>query len=161
MILKSKDMHLKEEWELLRESKTNVHKEDDVDHRFEVKLVRKRSEPIEKEMRFIDMCRKAERKCVLGLDSSVYGKLNRLRGLRNRVHIQAVQHDRDNDWWTFDVKDFSLMKEVLEAILTSNLFVEQRDYARLFYWLDPRHGVPRSEVEQGDSADGLTAATDL
>lgn len=86
-------------------------------------------------MRFIEMCRDAKKMKLLGVSSDVYLKLYHLRHLRNRVHINSVQHDRDNDFWVFEDKDIKLMKKVLRSILKSEIFSPYDKYDELFDWL--------------------------
>ena len=82
------------------------------------------------------MCKVAEKSKVLGVNSDVYAKLNRLRKLRNRIHIHAVQHDRDNDFWVFAAEDLALMESVLAAVLKSTIFEPHPNYDNVFYWLE-------------------------
>ncbi len=135
MLLRADGLNQKGEWEIVQQSKTNPHVVNGVEHRYEITEYKKLDTPVDIEMRFIDLCRKAEKKGVLGVSSSVYAKLNHLRQLRNRVHIHSVQHDRDNDWWTFDLHDGNLMREVLLEILKSQVFSPHAEYEKMFGWL--------------------------
>ena len=135
MLLKGSNSQVKNKWEELQSRVTNSYTDCGVEHRFEVRHLRRRLQPVDIEMRFIDMCRMAERKHLLGISSDVYAQIGHLRSLRNRVHIHSVQHDRDNDWWTFSVSDYFLMKGVLKAVLRAEIFSPYPNYDQLFYWM--------------------------
>ena len=87
------------------------------------------------EMKFIDMCKRAEKTKILGVDSDVYSKMSYLRKLRNRIHIHSVEHDRDNDFWIFSNKDKELMDSVLISVLRSSIFKPYPNYNEMFDWL--------------------------
>jgi hypothetical protein len=140
MLLKGRGLQKQDQWEELQSRETNPFSDDGAQFKFEVRYYRKRGTPIDVEMRFCDMCRRAEKRHVLGVGTDVYEKLNHLRGLRNRVHLQSVQHDRDNDWWSFTLQDVETMKDVLRQILRSNIFDPFPHYSELFDWLTPPVG---------------------
>lgn len=142
MLLKGKGLQKQDEWEEIQSRETNAFQDGAEDFKFEVHQLRKRPAPIDVEMRFIDMCRRAERKKVLGITSDAYAQIGHLRGLRNRVHIHSVQHDRDNDWWTFRRRDVETMKEVLRAVLKADIFSPCPNYDILFNWLEPAATLP-------------------
>ncbi len=136
MLLKGNGHQKQNHWEPLQERETNAFSDGTDQFKFEVRHFKKLAIPVDIEMRFIDMCRRAESKKVLGIASDVYAKIGHLRTLRNRVHIHAVQHDRDNDWWTFRARDFNTMREVLVAILKADIFDPFPRYGEMFDWLD-------------------------
>jgi hypothetical protein len=136
MLLKGTGVQKQNQWTEIQKRATNPYRYGDDEFKFEVRQYRKESQPVDVEMRFIDMCRRAEKRQVLGVASDVYAKIGHLRKLRNRVHIYSVQHDQDNDWWTFESKDVETMKEVLREVLQSEIFSESRNYDELFYWLE-------------------------
>ena len=57
----------------------------------EVHLYRPLPASVRKPMTFEAMLRRAARKKILGSDRGIYPALNRLRPLRNRVHLQAIE----------------------------------------------------------------------
>lgn len=136
ILLKGNNLHAKEEWKELQKRVTNSFNESGIEHRFEVRHLERLNEPVDIEMRFIDMCRRAEKKKLLGVSSDVYSKLNHLRNLRNRIHIHSVQHDRDNDFWSFSHEDYSIMCNTLKSILKSDIFSPHTEYDAIFYWLE-------------------------
>ena len=135
MLLKAGDYQKKDWWEEVQKRQTNEFDDDGQKLKFEVRQYCKRSSPVELEMRFIDMCRRAENMKVLGITSDVYAQIGHLRELRNRVHIHAVQHDRDNDWWIFEARDVETMKKVLRAVLRTDIFAPFPLYDVNFEWL--------------------------
>ncbi len=80
------------------------------------------SPPIAMEMTFDQMCKKVENKKLLGAVGDLYKEISKIRKLRNKIHIQGIEHSTDTDWWTFNSSEFKLMKRVLYGVLTSPLF---------------------------------------
>jgi len=135
MLLKGNNLNKKSEWEELQKRETNKFADNGKDYKFEVTHYRKLDSSIDIEMKFIDMCKRAEKTRVLGVESEVYSKLNHLRKLRNRVHIHSVQHDRDNDFWTFSKSDMALMASTLTSVLRACIFSPYPNYENMFAWL--------------------------
>jgi hypothetical protein len=135
MLLKGNNLNKKLDWEEIQKRETNKFKDDDQDYKFEVTHYRKLENSIDIEMKFIDMCKRAEKTKMLGVESEVYSKLNHLRKLRNRIHIHSVQHDRDNDFWTFSKNDMALMASSLTSVLQSSIFAPHPNYENMFDWL--------------------------
>lgn len=136
MLLKGNDLNKKLEWAEIQKRETNKFTDSGSDYKFEVAHYRKLENAIDVEMKFIDMCKRAEKTKILGVESKVYSKLNHLRNLRNRVHIHSVQHDRDNDFWTFSQKDMVLMARTIASVLKADIFSPYPNYENLFDWLD-------------------------
>lgn len=78
--------------------------------------------PGEVEMTLDQMSKKVESKRLLGVDTAVYAQLHHLRGLRNRIHIHSVQHDKDTDWRAISTDEVATMKQTLHAVLTCDVF---------------------------------------
>lgn len=135
MLLKGNNLNKKLEWEELQKRETNKFSDQGTDYKFEVTHYRKLENSIDIEMKFIEMCKQAEKKRVLGIDSEAYSKLNHIRKLRNRVHIHSVQHDRDNDFWTFSKSDMTLMANTLTSVLKASIFSPHPNYENMFDWL--------------------------
>ncbi len=136
ILLKGHNKQKQDWWEEIQCRETNKFCDAGHEFKFEIRHYRKRSAPVDIEMRFIDMCRRAEKQKVLGISSQVYASIGHLRGLRNRVHIHAVQHDQDNDWWVIKEQDSSTMMDVLRAVLKADIFTPYPNYHTLFGWLD-------------------------
>jgi hypothetical protein len=71
---------------------------------------------------FNQMCQTLEENKLLGDVGDLYKEMSFIRKLRNKVHVYDIKHSRDTDWWTFNEKEFKLMKKTLYIILTSSLF---------------------------------------
>jgi len=136
MLLKGNNLNKKLEWEEIQKRETNKFNDNNTDYKFEVRHYRKLESSIDIEMKFIDMCKRAEKTKILGVESEVYSKLNHLRKLRNRIHIHSVQHDRDNDFWTFSKNDMALMSSTLNSVLQSAIFSPYPNYENIFKWLN-------------------------
>ena len=127
-LLKNSDNQHKIEWEVIREFKGNEFAENGCDYKLSSALLKRAEQSIDREMSLESMIKKAEDKKLLGVDSQVYRDLNYLRKLRNRIHIHAVQHDKDTDWWSFNTKEVDIMKGVLGSVLRSDLFHPTKDH---------------------------------
>jgi hypothetical protein len=104
---------------------------DDKHVRIDSHVYRKLSSPRNEEMTFDSMIKRAEKKKVLGGDHSVYARLNNLRRLRNRIHLQEIGNPLDTDWNAIGRQDFLVMTSVLKAVLTGSIFqptAEQRGF---------------------------------
>jgi len=100
-------------------------------------VIRKRLDaPKPVPMTFDAMLKKAESKRLLGNDQAIYGKLNRLRPLRNRVHLQEIAQPVDHDFNAFTYEDKRLMMQVLYTILTGPLFTPSATQLAYFTYLD-------------------------
>lgn len=129
-------IHSKDIWELEIIAKGNEKKVGDKSIKIDSHVYHKLSKPKLSQMDFDRMLKKAKSKGVLGSNKDVYHKLNHLRNLRNRVHLQKILHPTDTDWNAFNFDDFEKMAQVLQAVFTSNIFrpsTEQRSY---FYYLE-------------------------
>ncbi len=122
-------------WKPFQELTTNSKAIGDDTIRTRVILEKSIAPPEDVEMTLDAMTKKAESKKLLGIGHEIYSKLHHLRNLRNRVHIHAVQHDRDSDWWSITREDWSMMKEALHAILTCDLFHPSATRAEVFDFL--------------------------
>ncbi len=121
-VLKKSDLQKKEQWEHAHELESRTFHENGGEYRLVSNLLRKLATPLDVEMSLDAMIKRVESKKLLGVNAQVYKNLNYLRKLRNRVHIHAVQHDKDTDWWSFNQKELKLMKAVLGSVLSSALF---------------------------------------
>ncbi|MFN0299931.1 MAG: hypothetical protein ACKVQU_06215 [Burkholderiales bacterium] len=134
-VLRKNNMHRTEEWEQVQELETRTFKEAEGDYRIINHVQRRLAAPVEAEMPLDAMIKRVESKKLLGLDIQVYKDLNYLRKLRNRVHIHAVQHDKDTDWWSFSEKEVKLMKKVLDSVLRTKLFSPEPQHEPLLAFL--------------------------
>lgn len=99
------------------------------------------------EMKFDSMLKKAESKKILGPDHGIYIKLNYLRKLRNKVHLQTIDDKKDTDWNAFHHRHICAMAQVIYSIFTSNIFrpsvVEKEYFSYLKKYLE-------EEIEETD-----------
>ena len=82
-------------------------------------------------MKFGSMLKCAADKKTLGPVRSLYAKLNKLRQLRNRIHLQETGSPLDTDWNAIEQCDSLIMSSVLHAVFTGPIFhptEEQRAY---------------------------------
>lgn len=121
-VLKKSGLQRTEEWAQAHELETRVFEENSTDYKLVNTLLRRLPESKDVEMPLDAMIKRVESKKLLGLNVQVYKDLSYLRKLRNRVHIHAVQHDKDTDWWSFNNPELKLMKGVLGSVLRSELF---------------------------------------
>lgn len=91
--------------------------------------------PEKSKMKFGAMCQSAESNEILGANHEIYEKLNYLRQLRNKVHLQAINEPQDTDWNKFDNRHLSDMSMVLYEIFTSELFDPTEDEKEYFDFL--------------------------
>lgn len=160
MLLKGNGFQKTKEWEVVHERRTNEVSDSNGKIRYVVTQHRKLDAPIDVQMRFIEMCHKAEDKRLLGENSAVYGKLSYLRDLRNRVHVHLVDDHRGTDWWKFEIKDVDAMKLVLESSLKADIFGPLDRFDELFSWLLPSHPGVEMPVEIASVMPEMVAKTE-
>ncbi|MGB5961714.1 MAG: hypothetical protein WBG73_13690 [Coleofasciculaceae cyanobacterium] len=122
------------EWKSYRKFKSNQYEVKGDNFINETELFIKVSPPIRVEMKFDQMCKKVEKKKLIGAVGDLYTEISKIRKLRNRIHIQGIKHSTDTDWWTFNKDEFQLMRRVLYGILVSPLF-SSSSHSTLFDYL--------------------------
>jgi hypothetical protein len=88
-----------------------------------------------KHMTFDALIKSAKSNNILGSGQSIYQKLEGLRTLRNKVHLQVINEPRDTDWNSFNGTHLSDICKVLYAILTSSIFTPSTDQKAYFSYL--------------------------
>jgi hypothetical protein len=121
------------EWKSSKKLKSNQYEVKGDRFYNETELLIKVSPPIMIEMKFDQMCKKVESKKLIGDVGGLYTEISRIRKLRNRIHIQGIEHSTDTDWWTFNKDEFQLMRRVLHGILVSPLFLSSSHHAIFDY----------------------------
>jgi len=96
-------------WEHIREVKGNEFKVNGEIFRIHHNIYKKSANPIEEEIKLHTMLHKIEDEKLLGNDHGIYGKLNRLRKLRNKIHMHMPEHNTDHDYNAFASKDYNLI----------------------------------------------------
>ena len=103
--------------------------------RIDCYLYSKLPSPKHEEMTFDAMLKRAENKKNLGSEDSIYAKLNRLRKLRNRIHLQEIKYLLDTDWNALGPDDLRTMKSVLHAVFTGTTFHPTQEERAYFSYL--------------------------
>jgi hypothetical protein len=128
----------KKTWETVHESEGNPYLHNGQSLRVRASIERKLDPPVNDEMTLDSLAKKAEsRHLIGGVGNPVYAALNRLRQLRNRVHVHLVDADTITDWHNFSDDEVELMKVALLAILSSALFPESEQRTELTSFLQP------------------------
>jgi hypothetical protein len=117
--------------------------------RIDCHILKKLSNPVKEEMTFDSMLKKAEKKKALGSNHGVYSKLNYLRKLRNKVHLQAIDEPADTDWNAFQHRHLCAMAQVVYSVFTSNIFHPSAEEKALFSYLE------KYNAQQLDPPDSL------
>jgi hypothetical protein len=91
-----------------------------------VEISRKIS-PYKDKMTFDEMlkCLKRHHE-ALSVDHLLYPQLNRIRDLRNRVHLQKGEDEKDHDYNAFDYSIKNEMRQVLYNVLCSSKVTDSR-----------------------------------
>ena len=124
-------LYTKIEWGLKTIMPGNQKNVDGVPTKVDSHVYTKLSTPKAAQMTFDAMIKKAKSNKLLGSDRSIYTKLDSLRKLRNKVHLQAINEPTDTDWNSFGSSELSDMAELLYKVFTSNIFrpsSEEREY---------------------------------
>lgn len=70
---------------------------------------------------------------ILNIDKQLYNQLDKLRGFRNRVHLQRLNSEKDHDYNAFSDIILKNIKEILYNILTCKTIT---DYPETFEFLN-------------------------
>jgi len=140
-LLIARGLHSTTEWELHATLRGNPKTVDGDTLRADTHLLRRLDSAQLAPMTFDAMLKKAEAKTVLGSDHSVYAALKRLRPLRNRVHLQAIESPADTDWNAFTATDLGIMAEVLYKVFTSTVFRPSNAQKQYFAYLHEHFNV--------------------
>ena len=88
-----------------------------------------------KEVRLQDLIQIAERHHLFGPDHTIYGRLQHLRRLRNKIHLYISAEFGDHDYNIFNVHQFTEIKDLLRHTLTSTIFAWTENDHVLFPYL--------------------------
>jgi hypothetical protein len=127
--------HTKTDWSEKITFKGNQKKLDGEVVRVDTVIYKKLPEEQLKHMSFDAMIKCAKSKSVFGSNKEIYIKLESLRTLRNKVHLQVINNPNDTDWNTFNNSDLSDICKVLYAIFTSSLFEVTEKEEQCFRYL--------------------------
>ena len=88
-----------------------------------------------KHMTFDAIIKCAKSNHIFGTGKVIYEKLESLRKLRNKVHLQIIDNPNDTDWNNFNASDLSDICKVLYAVFTSGIFSPNADERAFFHYL--------------------------
>jgi hypothetical protein len=116
--------HRSEHWKELRTVKGNEFVLSGSERRrLDITVLKRLPAPIpKKEIRLRDLIQIAERHHLFGTDHTVYGRLQHLRKLRNKIHLYNSDAYGDHDYNIFNAHEFSETKDLLRHALTSTIF---------------------------------------
>ncbi|MGH7180655.1 MAG: hypothetical protein ACREJN_01615 [Nitrospiraceae bacterium] len=140
-VLRKNGMQKTDEREEFKKSSAPPFEDGESEFLVQTTIFKTRDQSIEVEMPLSSMIKKVESKKLLGVDHQVYQNLNYLRKLRNKVHLHAGQHDRDTDWYSFNMREVKLMKKVLLSVLASNLFKPETEHEQIIGYLNVEEPV--------------------
>jgi len=129
------NVHSTTEWEQKHSFKGNQKKIDSETVRVDTIIYKKLPNKVTKHMSFDAMIKCAKSKHIFGTNKALYNKLDAIRTLRNKVHLQVINNPNDTDWNSFNNSDLSDMCKVLYVIFTSSLFSPTAREKRFFEYL--------------------------
>lgn len=88
----------------------------------DVTITFRKTEPFLVNMKFDDVLKKIKDKKLLGDNNELYKSLNKIKKLRNKVHLNNIEGDRDHDWNNFGKTEYYECSKCLREILKSNIF---------------------------------------
>lgn len=129
------NVHSMTEWKEKTKFKGNQKKVDDVYVKIDTIMYEKLANPELKHMTFDAMIKSAKANNIFGTGPVIYQKLEGLRALRNKVHLQVINEPRDTDWNSFNSVHLSDIFKVLHAVMTSSIFSPTIDQKAYFFYL--------------------------
>lgn len=133
-IVKSNNLYNTSDLELVYTTSSNPKKHNGEQFVTETNVYRK-VEKYEIDMNYDSLIKKIESKKLLNLNHKIYPYIKKFRQLRNRVHLQISQNDKDTDWWSFNYYDYLIMRCILYYVLSdTNINIYKKDND-LFYFL--------------------------
>ena len=94
-----------------------------------------------KHMTFDSMIKCASSKKLMGKNKLMYEKLEVLRKLRNRVHLQVTDDRTGTDWTTFYPQNIDEAYMVLYSIMVSSLFFPNKEEKEYFSYMLNRYST--------------------
>ncbi len=121
-VIKSRNLHKTEKHELI--AKYTANSKIVLDERIwtETTLLRELKHPKEVEMHLRTMLRITEKNQLFGADHNTYAQLNKLRKLRNKIHLYIIDYRLDHDFNNFGEEEHELIKEAMKRIIYSRMF---------------------------------------
>ncbi|WP_417657987.1 hypothetical protein [Pseudidiomarina aestuarii] len=129
------NVHSTTEWEEKVKFKGNQKKIDGAYVKIDILIYQRLERSEIKHMTFDAMIKSAKSNNIFGKGTTIYQKLEGLRSLRNKVHLQVINEPRDTDWNSFNSKHLSDTCKVLYAVMTSSIFSPTPDQKQYFAYL--------------------------
>lgn len=139
LILKN-GLYTSVEWEEKITFKGNQKKMDGEDVRVDTVIFRKLSDRKLKHMTFDAMIKCAKSHKLFGSSKVIYEKLEIMRKLRNRIHLQVTDDRPGTDWTTFVAGNVDDTYLVLYSVMVSSLFSPSAEERAYFSYLRSRFG---------------------
>src|SRR5690554_4482983 len=132
------------EWEEKAQFKGNQKRLDGEEVRVDTIIYRKLENKKQKHMTFDSMIKCASAKKLFGENKLMYEKLEALRKLRNRIHLQVTDDRAGTDWTTFGSNNINETYMVLYSVMVSSLFSPKIDERSYFLFMLNRYGIPNN-----------------
>jgi hypothetical protein len=136
-----KGVHAETEWKQKACFKGNQKKLDNENIRVDTILHSKLPKKVLKHMTFDAMLKSAKSNSIFGKSPLIYEKLEILRKLRNRVHLQPSDDKDGTDWNTFTTVMLNETYLVMYSIFTSSLFNPTKTEREYFEYLFKKYGA--------------------
>lgn len=132
-IVKSNNLYNTSDLELVYTTSSNPKKHNGEQFVTETNVYRK-VQKYEIDMNYDTLIKKIESKKLLNLNHNVFPYIKKFRQLRNRVHLQIIQNDKDTDWWSFKYYDYLIMRAVLYFVLSDkNINIYGKDNSKFWF----------------------------
>lgn len=135
-LLVKEKLHSRTEWNLKVILPGQQKSVEGIQTKVDSHIYNKLSAPKRVSMNFDSIIQKSKKGKVLGSNSDIYKRINSLRKLRNKVHLQAINHPIDTDWNSFNKSNVKTMDEVLYAVFTGVIFKPNNDQKEYFKYLN-------------------------
>lgn len=127
------------EWKEKATFKGNQKKLDGENVRIDTVILKKLDSKIHKHMTFDAMIKCASAKKLFGNGKVIYEKLEELRKLRNRIHLQVTDDRIGTDWTTFGSSNIDETYMVVYSVMVSSLFSPTKEQKSYFSYLLNRY----------------------
>lgn len=114
--------HKNHEWRIIKTIKGSEFKLDDGRRRIDSIFLEKASTPFAIDPKFKDLLTIAEKKELLGNDHNLYGRLQRMRQMRNKIHLYVADGASERDYDVFTDTEYKFTRECLAQILQGTFF---------------------------------------
>lgn len=123
-------------WNLIKKIKSNEAKIfENKTYKLETFVYEKLNEEKKEEMRFQQILNISQSKKLLKCDESIFENIKELKNLRNKLHLQSIEFDRDTDWNNFSSEKYILGRKTLLEILKMYFNLSQFEIDNKFKYL--------------------------